>query len=80
MMEAAKGVAERAAAKPIAAAVELANATISKHIARLEDLATRNPQVSSKEIVTLKATLKETSETLGQARVRLDALRLIMCS
>ncbi len=80
MVEAARGVAERAAAKPIAAAVELANATISAQIARLQDLATRNPQVSAKEIATLKATLEETTETLGQARVRLDALRLIMCS
>lgn len=80
MLEAAKGVATRASAKPTAAAVELAKETISAQIARLEDLATRNPQVSHKEIETLKGTLKETLEILGHARVRLDALRLIVCS
>ncbi len=80
MMEAARGVAERASAKPVAAAKELARESISSEIARLEDLATRNPQVSRKEITALKATLTETTENLGQARVRLDALRLVFCS
>ena len=80
MLDAAKTVATRASAKPTAAAKELAKEFISAQIARLEDLATRNPHVSDDEIVKLKETLKETLETLGEARVRLDALRLIMCS
>ena len=80
MLDAAKTVATRAIAKPTAAAKELAKEFISAQIARLEDLATRNPHVSDDEIVKLKETLKETLETLGEARVRLDALRLIMCS
>ncbi len=80
MLEAAKAVATRASAKPTAAAQELAEETISRQIARLEDLATRNPEVSDKEIESLKSTLQETREALGQARVRLDALRLILCS
>lgn len=80
MLEAAKGVATRASAKPTTAAKELAKETISAQIARLEDLATRNPQVSENEVTHLKDTLKETLESLGHARVRLDALRLIVCS
>jgi len=80
MLEAAKAVATRAGAKPTAAAMELATETISAQIARLEDLATRNPQVSKKEIKQLKDTLKESLEVLGEARVRLDSLRLIVCS
>ncbi len=80
MLEAAKAVATRASAKPAAAAKALAQETITAQIARLEDLATRNPLVSGKEVDALKGTLKETVEALGQARVRLDALRLIVCS
>ena len=80
MLESAKGVATRASAKPTAAAKELAEKTITAQIARLEDLATRNPEVSDQEIRDLKDTLKETLESLDHARVRLDALRLIVCS
>ncbi len=80
MLGAAKGVANRASAKPTTAAKELAEKTIKAQIARLEDLATRNPQVSKQEIAMLKETLKETLESLDHARVRLDALRLIVCS
>lgn len=80
MLAAAKGVAERASAKPTNAAKEHAAETIGKQIARLEDLAARNPHVSPAEIKTLTATLRETKESLSQARVRLDSLRLIFCS
>lgn len=80
MLEAAKGVAKRASAKPVDAAKALAKEVISAQIARLEDLATRNPQVSETEIQALRETLHESAEMLAEARVRLDALRLIICS
>ncbi|MEK6230279.1 MAG: helicase-related protein, partial [Luteolibacter sp.] len=79
MLEAAKAVATRASAKPTAAAQELAKETIGKQVARLKDLATRNPAISEAEIKTLEAGARETEEVLKQARVRLDSLRLIYC-
>jgi ATP-dependent helicase HepA len=77
MLEAAKKVANSASAKPMQAARELAADTITKQIARLEDLAKRNPHVSPSEIEALKATLRETTAAIAQARVRLDSIRLI---
>ncbi len=79
MLDAAKAVATRASAKPTAAAQELAKETIGKQVARLKDLATRNPAISEAEIKTLEAGARETEEVLKQARVRLDSLRLIYC-
>ena len=77
MLDAAKKVAASASAKPMQAARELAEETITKQIARLEDLAKRNPHVSPSETKALKATLRETAEAIAQARVRLDAVRLV---
>lgn len=77
MLEAAKGIATRASAKPSEAARELAKETIGKQIARLKDLATRNPQVSPAEIKAMESTLLETETAITGARVRLDSLRLI---
>lgn len=79
MVNAAKAVANRASAKPTAAAQEVATETISKQIARLKDLASRNPAVSEKEIKSLEHTLTETTAALSNSRVRLDSLRLILC-
>ena len=77
MTTAAKDIAKRASAKPIQAARELAEETITSQIARLEDLAKRNPHVSASETEALKATLRETTQALSQARVRLDSIRLV---
>jgi hypothetical protein len=55
----------------------LARSTQKAEITRLEDLATRNPQVSPSEIQALKQTRDETLAALVSPRVRLDALRLI---
>jgi ATP-dependent helicase HepA len=77
MTAAAKDIAKRASAKPIQAARELAEETITSQIARLEDLAKRNPHVSASETEALKATLRETTQALSQARVRLDSIRLV---
>jgi ATP-dependent helicase HepA len=79
MLEAAKGVATRASAKPTEAAQALAKETIEKQVARLKDLATRNPSIPGSEIKALEASLKETVTALKDARVRLDSLRLIYC-
>jgi hypothetical protein len=79
MMEAAKDVATRASSKPIEAAIELATKTLESQITRLNHLSARNPNISKSEIASLKSTLKETTESLAQARIRLDSLRLIYC-
>ncbi|MGJ8642502.1 MAG: helicase-related protein [Luteolibacter sp.] len=79
MVKAAKAVANRASAKPTAAAQEVATETISKQIARLKDLASRNPAVSDQELKALEHTLTETTEALANSRVRLDSVRLILC-
>lgn len=77
MTAAAKDIAIRASVKPIQAAQELAAETITAQINRLEDLARRNPHVSPSETQALKATLRETTEAISQARVRLDSIRLV---
>jgi ATP-dependent helicase HepA len=77
MMSAAQAIAGTASSTHIEAARELARATIETEITRLEDLATRNPQVSPSEIQALKQTRNETLAALVSPRVRLDALRLI---
>jgi ATP-dependent helicase HepA len=79
MLEAAKDVATRASTKPIEAAIELAKQTLESQITRLNHLSTRNPNISKSEIASLKSTLKETTESLSKARIRLDSLRLIYC-
>jgi ATP-dependent helicase HepA len=80
MLDAAKKVAHRAMATPIDAAIQLAEQNIGQQIARLEDLALRNPNISAKELTALSETLSETKHRLGQAQVRIDSLRLIFCS
>ena len=77
MMSAAQALAGTASRTRIDAAKDLARSTRETEIARLEDLATRNPQVSPGEIQSLKQTRDETLATLVSPRVRLDALRLI---
>ena len=80
MLEAAKDVANRASTKPIEAAIDLAKKTLETQISRLNNLALRNPNISKSEIKHLEDTLKETTEVLAKARIRLDSLRLIYCS
>jgi len=79
MLEAAKEVATRASSKPIEAAIELATKTLESQISRLNHLTALNPNISKSEIASLKSTLKETTESLSQSRIRLDSLRLIYC-
>jgi ATP-dependent helicase HepA len=77
MMSAAQALAGTISRTRIDAAKDLARSTLETEIARLEDLATRNPQVSPGEIQSLKQTRDETLAALVSPRVRLDALRLI---
>jgi ATP-dependent helicase HepA len=80
MLQAAKDVASRASGAPTETAIALAQQTLEAQISRLKDLSSRNPHIPESEIKTLRATLKETTEALSQARLRLDSLRLIYCS
>ncbi len=77
MLEAARELAERAAEAPAESARCSAAATLDEEISRLEDLATRNPLVSTAEIASLRATREETLAALASPRLRLDALRLV---
>lgn len=63
--------------KPQQAAIQLATETLDSSIARLEDLASRNPQVSAEEIEALRELKKESLGALFHARLRLDSLRLV---
>lgn len=77
MLAAARALAASAAAAPAARARQLAADTLGSELARLEDLATRNPQVTAAEITALRALRDESLAALAAPRLRLDALRLI---
>ncbi len=77
MLAAAQASASDISKTPIAAAQQLAIETLSNEIARLKDLATRNPQVSLQEIANLESIRDEITAALRTPRLRLDALRLI---
>jgi ATP-dependent helicase HepA len=79
MLAAARSLANTAAAAPAETARQLATTTFDSEIARLEDLATRNPRITPAEISTLHHTRRESLAALGTPRLRLDALRLIWC-
>ncbi|MEI6675956.1 MAG: helicase-related protein, partial [Verrucomicrobiota bacterium] len=77
MLAAARVLATAAAVAPAEAARHLAATTLSAELARLSDLATRNPQVSTNELAALRALRDESLTALAAPRLRLDALRLI---
>ena len=77
MLEAAQALATTASEGPAEGARDLAASTLGGELERLEDLATRNTQVSPEEIAALRALREETASALGSPRLRLDALRLI---
>ncbi len=79
MLEVATQQAEKQAKSPAKKAQAAAQKALDEEIARLEDLASRNPQVSKSEIEVLQASRDEIMEALKKPRVRLDALRLIWC-
>lgn len=79
MLESATQQAEDLAKEPLKQARAMAESTLDEEIARLEDLAGRNPQVSPAEIDALKSSRDEIVAAMKSPRVRLDALRLIWC-
>jgi len=77
MLAAARALATTAAEPPAEAARQLAARALDADLARLADLATRNPQVSAGELAALRACREETLAALRAPRLRLDALRLV---
>jgi ATP-dependent helicase HepA len=77
MLAAAQSLANAASDAPAKSAGQLAAATLNAELARLEDLATRNRQVSPTELAALRATRDETLGALVSPRLRLDAIRLV---
>ena len=58
-------------------AVKTARDSLTAEIDRLQDLAQRNSHILPSEIEALTQHREELGTVLGQARLRLDALRLI---
>jgi ATP-dependent helicase HepA len=77
MLAAAESLAVCASETPGGMARELAAAALDAEVVRLEDLATRNAQVSDHELDSLRSTRDESLAALAVPRLRLDALRLI---
>ncbi len=78
MLSAARAIADKASAKPRAAAADMASSFIGSQISRLKDLQTRNPNISSAELESLKRTLSDSLEAISASKVRLDSIRLIV--
>ena len=77
LMKTARSIAEKKSAAPLAASKEQATAALDASLARLKDLATRNPQVSQEEIAAVQEMKDEVAFVLGQSRLRLDSVRLV---
>jgi len=77
MLEAARGLAGDAAKAPAKTARQQARETLDAELERLEDLATRNPQVPEEEIGAMRKLREESLAALEEPRLRLDALRLV---
>jgi ATP-dependent helicase HepA len=77
MITAAQALAKAAAESPSQNSRELAAKQLDVEIERLEDLATRNSQVTETEIRNQRHTRDETLAALATPRIRLDALRLV---
>ncbi|MGB1129204.1 MAG: RNA polymerase-binding ATPase, partial [Haloferula sp.] len=73
----AKGFADEAAKPLLTEARKAATANFKTEIARLEDLAQRNPQVSPDEIKALESLRDDSLAALKTARLRLDSIRVI---
>ena len=80
MLDAGRTLATTAGKAPSETARHFATETLDAEIARLEDLATRNPHVPAAELAGLRKLREETLAALAAPRLRLDSLRLIWCS
>ena len=61
LMKTARGIAEQKSAAPLAESKEKATAALEASLARLQDLASRNPQVSPEEIAAVQELKDEIS-------------------
>lgn len=77
MLQAARELANEASATMLQQARSHAGEALDHELARLEDLAARNPHISPAELATLEHMRGETLAVLAMPRIRLDALRLV---
>ncbi|MES2599019.1 MAG: RNA polymerase-associated protein RapA [Verrucomicrobiota bacterium] len=80
MMSASRKVAEAEMQKLVAEATATMKGQIQAEIDRLEDLRQLNDHVRPEEIEALKAQITALEEAIGGARIRLDALMLVLQS
>lgn len=78
MLARARQLAETELAVLAETAVKAARAQLGDEIARLEDLARLNDHVRPEEIEALRAQQSALEQALGDARLRLDAVRLVL--
>ena len=77
MLNTAEQLAARQAKRQVDRAVQEARDSLTSEVERLQDLSQRNSHILPSEIEALARHRDELSTLLGQARLRLDALRLI---
>jgi len=80
MMSASRKIAEAEMQKLVTEATATMKAQIQSEIDRLEDLRQLNDHVRPEEIEALKAQITALEEAIGGARIRLDALMLVLQS
>ena len=80
MVAASEKLANRLAPKLFSEAVESSRTTIEQEIDRLEALAKVNPNVREEEIEFLRNLLDAITSNIEQAKLRLDALRVIIAT
>ena len=77
LLKKAKAFAEEKSKAPQKEALAQAREKLDASLARLEELAARNPQISREEIEALKQAREESLAALQHSRLRLDSLRLV---
>jgi len=77
MMDSARSLAIKASRELIETAGTHAGETLKHDLKRLQDLATRNPQISPAEITALRQLHDEILTAIEFPRLRLDAVRLV---
>ena len=77
LMKKARAIADKKSAGPLAESKEKAQSVFDASLARLQDLASRNPQVSPEEISELEDMKGEVMFSLESSRLRLDSLRVV---
>ncbi|MGI9319247.1 MAG: hypothetical protein ACR2QW_18110, partial [bacterium] len=80
MVSASEKLANRLAPNIFNKAVSKSRATLENEIQRLEALIEINPNVREEEVDFLRNQLQAITSNLEQAKVRLDALRIIVAT